>query len=206
MRTDYPGKPLLESEAGDDPIALFERWFALAAEHDPDMANATTLATVAADGRPTARLVLLKGVADGGFVFYTNYRSAKAEDLAHEPRAALCFWWPTLLRQVRIEGTCAKLDRAVSEAYFADRPRGSQIGALASDQSQVIPDRGTLERRAAELEKRYENQPVPMPPQWGGYRLTPAMIEFWQGRLSRLHDRLRFGRQGDTWRRERLSP
>ncbi|MCC6683075.1 MAG: pyridoxamine 5'-phosphate oxidase [Phycisphaeraceae bacterium] len=206
MRIDYPGKPLLENEVASDPVAQFEIWFEAASKLDPEMANSTALATVAADGRPTVRMVLLKGIEDGSFVFYTNYDSDKAADLAREPRASLCFWWPLLLRQVRVEGTVEKISAQRSDAYFHSRPRGSQIGAVASDQSRIIADRSVLEQRAAELEKRYENREIPRPDNWGGYRLKPVMFEFWQGRLNRLHDRLRYRHEADQWKIERLAP
>lgn len=206
MGVDYPGKPLLESDVAPDPFAQFQQWFDTASQVDADFANAMTLATVAPDGRPVSRVVLLKGIEAGGFTFYTNYDSAKGRQLAHDPRAALCFFWPALLRQVRIEGACAQVDRATSEAYFAHRPRGSQIGALASNQSGVLPDRATLERRAAELDKQYEGKPVPTPARWGGYRLTPTSFEFWQGRISRLHDRLLYTPGEHGWTIQRLYP
>lgn len=206
MGVDYPGKPLLESEVDADPFAQFQQWFDTASQIDPEFANAMTLATVAPDGRPTARVVLLKGVEARGFTFFTNYDSSKGAQLAHEPRAALCFFWPALLRQVRIEGSCEPVDRATSEAYFGRRPRGSQIGALASNQSGVLPDRATLEKRAAELDKQYDGQPVPTPARWGGYRLTPVSFEFWQGRISRLHDRLLYTPTDGAWQIQRLYP
>lgn len=206
MRTDYPGKPLLESEVDPNPFAQFQTWFDSAAEVDPEFANAMTLSTIAADGRPASRVVLLKSIEAGSFVFFTNYESAKGEELARDPRAALCFFWPLLLRQVRIEGSCEKVDRAVSEDYFRGRPRGSQIGALASNQSGVLTGRAELEQRAAALEKQYAGQPVPMPEHWGGFRLTPVSFEFWQGRLSRLHDRLRYTPRAGGWKIERLAP
>lgn len=207
LRSEYMLNGLTEEDSGTDPLTHFARWLGDAiAAHLPEP-NAMTLATSTPDGYPSARMVLLRGFDTEGFVFYTNYDSRKGRELEANPRAALTFFWPELQRQVRIEGTVSHVTAEESDAYFAGRPRGSQIGAWASQQSQVLPDRTSLERRVEELETLYQDQPVPRPPYWGGYRLLPAVIEFWQGRASRLHDRLRFCRL-DTgeWLRERLSP
>jgi pyridoxamine 5'-phosphate oxidase len=192
--------------AEDEPFAPFARWFALAAESEP-LAETMTLATATRDGIPSVRAVLLKGADERGFVFYTNFESRKAEELFANPHAALCFHWKSLGRQVRIEGTTSLVSDAEADAYFASRPRDSQIGAWASDQSRALPDRGTLERRFAELGRRYADQPVvPRPAYWSGFRVKPERIEFWQERPFRLHDRVLFTRDAGRWRKERLFP
>ncbi len=206
-RMEYTRGVLDEESAGGDPIALFQRWLKDAIDNEPMDVTAMTLATSSPDGRPASRIVLLRGVDEGGFVFFTSYESRKAEELAANPNASLTFFWPTLQRQVRVEGHVTKTTRQESETYFATRPRGSQIGAWASLQSQVLPNRDQLEAQVAELEQRFKGGDVPCPPNWGGYLVTPKVIEFWQGRESRLHDRLRFTQQpGDVWLIERLSP
>jgi pyridoxamine 5'-phosphate oxidase len=184
----------------------FGRWFADAETADLIEPTAMTLATADAGGRPSARMVLLKGFDQRGFVFYTNYGSRKADELAGNPSAALVFWWPPLQRQVRVEGIVERVTREESEAYFRTRPLGSRLGAWASAQSQVIAGRAELERRLEELEARYGDGEVPLPPFWGGYRVHPEVIEFWQNRPNRLHDRLRYRRVPDGWIIERLSP
>jgi pyridoxamine 5'-phosphate oxidase len=165
-----------------------------------------TLATVDRDGNPAARMVLLKGHEEGGFHFYTNYGSRKAADLAQAPRAALCFWWPSLERQVRISGAVEKLSSEKSLSYFASRPRGAQVGAIASKQSAVLESREELERSFAEVEKQHEGRNLQRPEHWGGYLVRPVRFEFWQGRSSRLHDRIEYVRKDQTWLRRRLSP
>ena len=201
-----PPAPLDESNAPADPLPLFDHWLSEATDAQLRLPNAMTLATVTPEGHPAARMVLLKAVERGGFVFYTNYESNKARDLEHSGRAALLFHWNALERQVRVQGSIERVSSADSDAYFATRPLGSQHSAWASPQSTVIPDRAWLEERAREYRARYETR-VPRPPFWGGYRVRAEMIEFWQGREDRLHDRLRYSKQPDgTWRMERLAP
>jgi pyridoxamine 5'-phosphate oxidase len=207
LRKEYTGVVLKESDAGPDPIQQFRRWFdeVLAADlHEP---NAMTLATATPDGRPSARTVLLKGFDKRGFVFYTNYEGRKGWELEANPYAALVFYWGELERQVRIEGRVSRISEEESDAYFAGRPRGSQLGAWASEQSRPVEDRGALEERLRELEAEYEGREVPRPPFWGGYRVEPETVEFWQGRENRLHDRLLYSRVGGgAWKLERLQP
>ncbi len=206
LREEYTRAGLRESDADPDPVEQFRGWFgeALAADlHEP---NAMTLATATPDGRPSARVVLLKGFDERGFVFYTNYWGRKSRELEANPRAALVFYWGELERQVRVEGRVLRVSDGESDAYFAGRPRGSQLGALASEQSRPVRDRGALERRLRELEGEYEGREVPRPAFWGGYRIEPETMEFWQGRENRLHDRLRYRRSEGGWKIERLQP
>jgi pyridoxamine 5'-phosphate oxidase len=188
-----------------DPITLFLESVGRARAKQVDT-TPVTLATADAQGRPSARMVLLRGADARGFAFFTNYTSRKARELTENPHAALCLHWPTLEEQIRIEGTVERVPDQESDEYFAGRPRGSQIGAWASDQSQVLSSRGTLEERYRETELRFANVPVTRPPFWGGFRLIPQRMEFWQGRADRLHDRLVFVREGSAWRSERLYP
>ncbi len=197
---------LTEHEAGDDPIRLFDRWFREAAQAGLYLPESMALATSTADGRPSVRQVLLKTFDDRGFVFYTNYDSRKGIEIEENPRAALAVHWPILQRQVRINGPVEKTSAEESRAYFETRPRGSRIGAWASDQSSVLQDRRELEERFRETQERFPSGDVPLPPFWGGYRVVPETIEFWQGRANRLHDRLRFTRAADGWTIDRLYP
>ena len=192
--------------AEDEPFAPFERWFALAAASE-SLAETMTLATATRDGVPSLRAVLLKGADSRGFVFYTNFASRKAEELLANPRAALCFHWKSLARQIRIEGTVSVVSDAEADAYFASRPRDSQIGAWTSDQSRPLADRGELETRFADVIRQYaETTAVPRPANWSGFRVRPDRVEFWQERPFRLHDRVLFARDGEAWRKQRLYP
>jgi pyridoxamine 5'-phosphate oxidase len=197
---------LPDATADRDPIELFHDWFAAARSAGIFLPEAMTVATATPEGAPSARMMLLKGVEAGGFVFFTNYESRKAVELAANPWAALVFHWAVLERQVRVEGKVERLSSGESEAYFRTRPRGSRIGAWASKQSRPLADRRALEAQVREHDARFAGGEVPLPPFWGGLRLVPERIEFWQGRLDRLHDRLRFDRDGLGWRAVRLYP
>ena len=207
LRQDYAQRGLRRSELDADPIRQFNAWLAEAAAHQLLEPNAMILATVDAGGQPWTRTVLLKICDERGFTFFTNYTGAKGRHLDGNPRAALTFWWGALERQVNVAGTVTKVSREESEIYFHSRPVSSQIGAWASAQSEVVEDREQLERQFAEALAKYGETEIPLPPYWGGYRVSPQTIEFWQGRKSRLHDRLRYARSGGgSWLIERLSP
>ena len=206
LRQEYMRERLDERDVDPDPIVQFRRWFDEAVKAEVPMVNAMTLATVSAQGQPSARIVLLKGVDERGFTFYTHYESRKGRELAANARAALLFYWIELEREVRIEGVAKKTSPGESDAYFGSRPLGSRIAAIASPQSNVIPDRGALERAYAEIERNHGDAP-PRPADWGGYRIVPAAIELWQGRANRLHDRLVYRKTpAGKWEIVRLAP
>jgi pyridoxamine 5'-phosphate oxidase len=206
LRREYALATLDEGDVDPDPIRQFERWFGEAQRSEVREPNAMTLATATADGRPSARIVLLKGVDERGFVFFTDYRSRKSAEIAANPQVALCFHWGELERQVRVVGEIGRVSAAESEAYFRSRPVGSRLGAWTSHQSSVLGAREDLERALARTEQRFANMDIPLPPHWGGFRVLPDEIEFWQGRQSRLHDRVRYVRGRRGWERARLSP
>ena len=206
IRHDYARSVLREASAPPEPLALLRRWLRAAVRAGLPEPTAAALGTVDARSRPAVRFVLVKHVGEDGVAFFSNYTSAKAAALAVHPVAALTLWWPGLERQVRLAGRVAKLAPAASDAYFALRPRGAQLGAWASPQSRVVRDRDELARRLATVTRRFAGREVPRPPHWGGYRLAPATVEFWQGRPDRLHDRLRYTRGRSAWRIERLAP
>jgi pyridoxamine 5'-phosphate oxidase len=207
LRKEYSRATLDASNVLPDPIKQFEKWFDEAIQAGISEPNAMHLATVNEQGKPSSRIVLLKGIEKNAFVFYTNYQSKKGRELESNPACALTFFWPDIERQVRIEGIATRVDATTSDTYFQSRPRGSQIGAWASPQSSIILDRVILEERAHQIEKKFENQSVlPRPHQWGGYCIEPLLIEFWQGRESRLHDRIQFVLVDGVWRIDRLAP
>ena len=205
LRQDYMRESLNEADVATDPFTQFQRWFDEALRAELPMANSMTLATVGADGAPSARIVLLKGIDHNGFVFYTNYMSRKGRELAGNPRAALVFHWTDLEREVRIDGRVEKVTAAESDEYFSSRPLGSRHAAIASPQSEVVASRAVLEARF-DAAAAAHGDAAPRPAHWGGYRVLPASVEFWQGRPSRLHDRLLYTRQGDRWTIVRLAP
>lgn len=205
LRHEYVQAGLDETAAGDDPLALFSAWMSAAVASGIHEPNAMALATATPDGRPSVRIVLLKGFDAAGFRFFTNYDSRKGDELEQNPRAACTMLWHTLQRQVRVEGAVSRLSEAESDAYFASRPYGSRLGAVASPQSRVVRDRNELNERYAAASAAYPDE-VARPAYWGGYAIRPESVEFWQGRDSRMHDRIRFVRAPDGWRRERLAP
>ena len=207
LRREYSHRALLEKNSPRNPLALFQKWFKEALKAQALDANAVAVATVSPSGKPSSRMVLLKGLDQQGFVFFTNYQSQKGKDMTRRPVASLLFFWPQLSRQVRVDGRVAKISSRESEVYFRTRPRGAQLSAWASDQSEAVPNREFLENRMKALEEKYKGRTVPRPPHWGGFRLSPSSVEFWQGRVNRLHDRLRYQRKSKGgWRRERLAP
>lgn len=207
IRRDYSLKTLLETEVADNPFLQFGDWWQQAIESEIDEVNAMTLATASLEAVPSARIVLLKGYDEKGFVFYTNYESIKGQELAENPRACLLFFWKELERQVRIIGLVEKVSEEESNEYFLSRPTGSQVGAWASPQSHVIENRSWLENRVKELAEKFKTEQLTRPPHWGGYRVKPVIIEFWQGRSSRLHDRIQYSLQENgSWKIERLAP
>ncbi|MBC7934792.1 MAG: pyridoxamine 5'-phosphate oxidase [Rhizobacter sp.] len=206
IRKDYKQLSLNETEVASEPFAQFEKWWNEAVKSEIDEVNAMTLATANAQGRPSARIVLLKGFGPKGFVFFTNYNSHKGQDIAGNAHVSLVFFWKELERQVRIEGTINKVPASESDSYFNSRPVGSRIGAWASPQSKVISSRKIIEEKVKELEKSFENKTINRPEHWGGYTVEPLMVEFWQGRPGRLHDRIQYTKAGNEWKIERLAP
>jgi pyridoxamine 5'-phosphate oxidase len=206
LRREAPEGQLDEADVAPNPIDQFRSWMQEAIDAGLTFPNAMTLATATREGVPSARIVLLKGIDARGFVFFTNYESRKGRELAENPRAALVFYWQELGRQVRVEGEVAALPIEESEGYFRSRPRGSRLAAWASRQSQVITSRGALEERFSDLASAYQEQEIPVPPFWGGFLVTPDVIEMWQGRRDRLHDRVRYRKDEGSWLRERLAP
>ncbi len=206
LRREYSQRELYEDDIADSPLDQFDEWFREALKADLPEPNAMTLATVSASGAPSARIVLLKGFDASGFRFYSNYKSRKGRELEKNPRAALCFFWLELERQVRIEGRVEKLSREESASYFKNRPRQSRLGAWASSQSAEVDSREVLQQQLDKKKKRFEDEEVPLPEFWGGYLLRPDQVEFWQGRPGRLHDRIAYSREDDEWRIVRLAP
>jgi pyridoxamine 5'-phosphate oxidase len=207
IRKEYQLQTLSEQDITADPILQFTKWWDEAVQSEIDEVNAFTLATSSLQGKPSARIVLLKGYDNRGFVFFTNYESAKGNELAKNPQASMVFFWKELQRQVRIEGSIEKVSSGESDEYFSSRPAGSRIGAWASPQSKIITDRSEIEINAQKYQQQYADGNIPRPPYWGGYRLKPLQIEFWQGRANRLHDRIQYTVQkDDSWKIERLAP
>ena len=206
LRRDYTNPPLHDADLLAEPLEQLARWLVAARDAGALEPNAMSLTTIGPDGAPGTRMVLLRGLDQGTAVFYTNLSSRKALDLERDPRCALLWWWASSERQVRLEGRAAPVPRATAAAYFATRPRRSQLAAWASPQSRPLADRAALEAHMAAAEARFDGRDVPLPPHWGGFAVTPQLLEFWQGRRSRLHDRFVYEREGPTWRRQRLAP
>jgi len=207
VRQKLAEQSLTERDVDPDPIVQFETWFAQAASAGFIEPSAMAVATATPDGRPSVRMILLKGVDARGFVWFTDYRSRKGHEVDANPHVSLCFWWDSLMRQVRVDGVAARIPNAESAEYFRTRPHGSRVGAWASTQSSVLPSREALEREVARYFEQYpEGADVPLPHHWGGYRVSPEVIEFWQGRANRLHDRIVYVREGGGWKIQRLSP
>jgi len=206
LRTDYQLGTLSETDVNPDPVKQFDSWLQVAIDAELPEPHAMTLATSTVEGRPSARIVLLRGYDERGFLFFTNYRSRKGRELLNNPHASLVLFWSPLERQVRIDGTVEKVSAAESDTYFQSRPIKSRLGAIASDQSEVIADREVLEDRLREATEKYDQDNVPRPEHWGGFRIMPTAIEFWQGRRSRLHDRLLYTKTENDWQISRLSP
>jgi pyridoxamine 5'-phosphate oxidase len=206
IRRDYQLQSLLETDIAADPFTQFNRWWGDAVTSELDEVNAMTLATASLTGMPSARIILLKSVTENGFIFFTNYNSHKGKELEENPKACLVFFWKELERQVRITGTVEKVSAAESDAYFISRPSGSRIGAWASPQSSVIKSRETIEQNISKYEEQFADGEITRPPHWGGYIVIPTVIEFWQGRPNRLHDRLQYSKLPDEWKIERLAP
>jgi len=207
LRKEYSKADLDVKDVMKDPIAQFKKWFEEASKSEVPEVNAMNLATVNAEGKPTSRIVLLKGIEEGRFIFYTNYQSQKGRELEQNPSCALTFFWPELERQVRIEGDALRVDERKSVEYFQSRPRGSQVGAWSSPQSTIIDSREILDERRKKIEEKFKELSVlPKPHQWGGFEIDPTMIEFWQGRPSRLHDRIQFVKVDGVWKVQRLAP
>ncbi|MFM8280288.1 MAG: pyridoxamine 5'-phosphate oxidase [Bacteroidota bacterium] len=207
LRKEYKRGDLIEQSIPEDPIALFAQWFSETGAMNISEPNAMILTTVSKEGKPSSRAVLLKGLEQGSFVFFTNYESRKAQDILLNPHVSLLFLWLDAERQIRIEGKATKISIQESEQYFATRPRESQLGAWASDQSKPISSREELEKKFKEMELRFQGiEHIPMPEHWGGFAVSPLSIEFWQGRIGRLHDRIQYQKQGDSWTKQRLNP
>ena len=207
LRKEYNRGDLIEGSIPDSPIELFSQWFAETGAMNIPEPNAMILTTVSEEGKPSSRAVLLKGLEQGSFVFFTNYESRKSREIEHNPHVSLLFLWLEAERQIRIEGIAAKISKEESAQYFAMRPRESQLGAWASDQSKPVSSREELERKFKEMELRFQNtEQIPMPEFWGGFAVSPISIEFWQGRIGRLHDRIKYEKEGDAWTKQRLNP
>ena len=207
LRREYRYEELVEKNVPSNPIPMFKRWFQEALKAEVLDVNALALASISASGKPSNRIVLLKGLDSRGFTFFTNYESRKGKELRQKPVASLLFFWPQLSRQIRIDGKVSKVSTHESDVYFKTRPRGSQLGAWASNQSQTVPNREYLEARMRALEEKFAGKTIPRPPYWGGFRLVPNTLEFWQGRPNRLHDRLQYQRKGQGgWKISRLAP